>query len=118
MFMLGLPARQHGSAAAFMQTPLGYTAHTPAWRCSRWFSLMLLCRCRLMLSRYECPQDDDGGAAGAFFALFKYDHFSLAATQTVVYARMIQTAGMAFCSFQSIPPLTRSAQGKDHAASG
>ncbi len=100
MFMLGFALL--GSTVLlplFMQTLLGYTAeHSGLALLPGGFSLMLLMPLvGFMLSRYDARKMMMGGLLVLSFSLFHMTNFTLGVDfRTVVFARMIQTAGMAF----------------------
>src|SRR6202162_5379459 len=100
MFMLGFALL--GSTVLlplFMQTLLGYTAqHSGLALLPGGFSLMLLMPLvGFMLSRYDARKMMMGGLLVLSFSLFHMTNFDLGVDfKTVVFARMIQTAGMAF----------------------
>jgi DHA2 family multidrug resistance protein len=100
MFMLGFALL--GSTVLlplFMQTLLGYTAqHAGLALLPGGFSLMLLMPLvGFMLSRYDARKMMMGGLLVLSFSLFHMTNFDLNVDfRTVVFARMIQTAGMAF----------------------
>jgi DHA2 family multidrug resistance protein len=82
-----------------MQTLLGYTAqHSGLALLPGGFSLMLLMPLvGFMLSRYDARKMMMGGLLVLSFSLFHMTNFDLNVDfRTVVFARMIQTAGMAF----------------------
>jgi MFS transporter, DHA2 family, multidrug resistance protein len=83
----------------FMQTLLGYTAeHSGLALLPGGFSLMLLMPLvGFMLSRYDARKMMMGGLLVLSFSLFHMTNFTLGVDfRTVMFARMIQTAGMAF----------------------
>src|SRR6266404_6775917 len=100
MFMLGFALL--GSTVLlplFMQTLLGYTAqHSGLALLPGGFSLMLLMPLvGFMLSRYDARKMMMGGLLVLSFSLFHMTNFDLGVDfRTVMFARMIQTAGMAF----------------------
>src|SRR6266446_3219587 len=100
MFMLGFALL--GSTVLlplFMQTLLGYTAEQSGLALlPGGFSLMLLMPLvGFMLSRYDARKMMMGGLLVLSFSLFHMTNFSLGVDfKTVVYARMIQTMGLAF----------------------
>ena len=100
MFMLGFALL--GSTVLlplFMQTLLGYTAqHSGLALLPGGFSLMLLMPLvGFMLSRYDARKMMMGGLLVLSFSLFHMTNFDLGVDfRTVVFARMIQTAGLAF----------------------
>ena len=100
MFMLGFALL--GSTVLlplFMQTLLGYTAeHSGLALLPGGFSLMLLMPLvGFMLSRYDARKMMMGGLLVLSFSLFHMTNFTLGVDfRTVVFARMIQTAGLAF----------------------
>jgi MFS transporter, DHA2 family, multidrug resistance protein len=100
MFMLGFALL--GSTVLlplFMQTLLGYTAEQSGLALlPGGFSLMLLMPLvGFMLSRYDARKMMMGGLLVLSFSLFHMTNFNLGVDfRTVVFARMIQTAGLAF----------------------
>jgi len=100
MFMLGFALL--GSTVLlplFMQTMLGYTAQKAGFALlPGGFSLMLLMPLvGFMLSRFDARKLMMGGLIVLSFALFHMTNFTLGVDfRTMVYARMIQTAGLAF----------------------
>src|SRR6202158_1234014 len=100
MFMLGFALL--GSTVLlplFMQTLLGYTAqHSGLALLPGGFSLMLLMPLvGFMLSRYDARKMMMAGLLLLAFSLFHMTNFNLGIDfRTVIFARMIQTAGMAF----------------------
>src|SRR5713226_4598299 len=105
MFMLGFALL--GSTVLlplFMQTLLGYTAEQSGLALlPGGFSLMLLMPLvGFMLSRYDARKMMMGGLLVLSFSLFHMTSFDLAVDfRTVVFARMIQSAGLA-CLFVPI----------------
>ncbi len=123
MFMLGFALL--GSTVLlplFMQTLLGYTAqHSGLALLPGGFSLMLLMPLvGFMLSRFDARKMMMGGLLVLSFSLFHMTNFDLNIDfRTLVFARMIQTAGLAFlfvpintAAYAFIP------RGKNNAASG
>ncbi|MGA9800997.1 MAG: DHA2 family efflux MFS transporter permease subunit [Terriglobales bacterium] len=100
MFMLGFALL--GSTVLlplFMQTLLGYTAqHSGFALLPGGFSLMLLMPLvGFMLSRFDARKMMMGGLLVLSFSLFHMTNFDLGVDfRTVVFARMLQTAGLAF----------------------
>ncbi len=100
MFMLGFALL--GSTVLlplFMQTLLGYTAqHSGLALLPGGFLLMLLMPLvGFMLSRYDARKMMVAGLLVLSFSLFHMTNFTLGVDfRTVMFARMIQTAGMAF----------------------
>jgi len=83
----------------FMQTLLGYTAqHAGLALLPGGFSLMLMMPLvGFMLSRFDARKMMMGGLLVLSFSLFHMTNFDLGVDfRTVVFARMIQTAGLAF----------------------
>jgi DHA2 family multidrug resistance protein len=123
MFMLGFALL--GSTVLlplFMQTLLGYTAqHSGLALLPGGFSLMLLMPLvGFMLSRFDARKMMMGGLLVLSFSLFHMTNFDLSVDfRTLVFARMIQTAGLAFL----FVPINTAAyaflpRGKNNAASG
>ncbi len=100
MFMLGFALL--GSTVLlplFMQTLLGYTAQQSGFALlPGGFSLMLLMPLvGFMLSRFDARKMMMGGLLVLSYSLFHMTNFNLGIDfRTVMFARMIQTAGMAF----------------------
>jgi DHA2 family multidrug resistance protein len=100
MFMLGFALL--GSTVLlplFMQTLLGYTAEQSGLALlPGGFSLMLLMPLvGFMLSRFDARKMMTFGLLALSFSLFHMTNFTLGVDfRTVVYARMIQTMGLAF----------------------